>query len=105
KIYIPLGTYFPLMTRNHFERGVVEAGIVEVIFAIGLIVGGALLGLLGDRFDKIKTMAVGMLLMGIALFISGIVPPSLFIAFIVMAGLVGLSGPLFSAPFYAFIQT
>ena len=104
-LYIPLGTYFPLMTRNHFERGVVEAGIVEVIFAIGLIVGGALLGLLGDRFDKIKTMAVGMLLMGIALFISGIVPPSLFIAFIVMAGLVGLSGPLFSAPFYAFIQT
>lgn len=104
-LYIPLGTYFPLMTRNYFERGVVEAGIVEVIFAIGLIVGGSLLGVLGDRFDKIKTMAAGMLLMGIALFISGIVPPSLFIAFIVMAGLVGLSGPLFSAPFYAFIQT
>lgn len=43
--------------------------------------------------------------MGAALFISGIVSPSLFIIFIVMAGLVGLSGPIFSAPFYAFIQT
>lgn len=104
-LYIPLGTYFPLMTRNHFEKGVVEAGIVEVIFAIGLIVGGALLAVIGDRFDKIKTMASGMLLMGIALFLSGIVSPSLFITFIVMAGLVGLSGPLFSAPFYALIQT
>lgn len=104
-LYIPLGTYFPLMTRNHFEKGVVEAGIVEVMFAIGLILGSSLLGVLGDRFDKIKTMAAGMLLMGIALFISGIVSPSLFILFIVMAGLVGLSGPLFSAPFYAFIQT
>jgi len=50
-------------------------------------------------------MAAGMLLMGAALFISGIVSPSLFIIFIVMAGLVGLSGPIFSAPFYAFIQT
>lgn len=104
-LYIPLGTYFPLMTRNHFERGVVEAGIVEIVFAIGLILGGSLIGVLGDRFDKIKTMAAGMLLMGATLFISGIVSPSLFIVFIVMAGLVGLSGPLFSAPFYAFIQT
>ncbi len=104
-LYIPLGTYFPLMTRNHFERGVVEAGIVEIVFAIGLILGGSILGVIGDRFDKIKTMATGMLLMGVALFISGIVPPSLFIVFLVMAGLVGLSGPLFSAPFYAFIQT
>ncbi|WP_068672124.1 MFS transporter [Oceanobacillus sp. Castelsardo] len=104
-LYIPLGTYFPLMTRNHFEKGVVEAGIVEVIFATGLIVGGALLGVLGDRFDKIKTMTAGILLMGVALFISGIVSPSLFIVFLVMAGLVGLSGPLFSVPFYAFIQT
>ncbi|UNJ81104.1 MFS transporter [Metabacillus dongyingensis] len=39
-LYIPLGTYFPLITRNHFEKGVVEAGIVEIAFAIGLIVGG-----------------------------------------------------------------
>lgn len=43
--------------------------------------------------------------MGIALFISGTLSPNLFYGFIVMAGLVGVSGPLFSAPFYAFIQT
>lgn len=104
-LYIPLGTYFPLMTRDYFNRGVVEAGIVEIIFAAGLIAGGALLGVLGDRLDKIKTMAAGMLLMGVALFISGIVSSSLFIVFSVMAGLIGLSGPLFSAPFYALIQT
>ena len=104
-LYIPLGTYFPLMTRDYFNRGVVEAGIVEIIFAAGLIAGGALLGVLGDRLDKVKTMAAGMLLMGVALFISGIVSPSLFIVFSVMAGLIGLSGPLFSAPFYALIQT
>ncbi|MEK3936332.1 MFS transporter [Sporosarcina sp. FSL W7-1349] len=104
-LYIPLGTYFPLITRNHFERGVVEAGVVEVVFAVGLIVGGSLLGVLGDRFDKVKTMAAGMMLMGIALSISGLLSPSLFYIFVVLAGLVGLSGPLFSGPFYAFIQT
>lgn len=104
-LYIPLGTYFPLITRNHFEKGVVEAGIVEVAFAIGLIVGGALLGMLGDRFDKIKTMTVGMVLMGSALLISGLLSPSLFYVFVGLAGLVGLAGPLFSGPFYAFIQT
>lgn len=104
-LYIPLGTYFPLITRNHFERGVVEAGIVEMVFAVGLIVGGSLLGILGDRFDKTKTMATGMILMGIALVISGLLSPPFFYAFVVLAGLVGLAGPLFSGPFYAFIQT
>lgn len=104
-LYIPLGTYFPLMTRNHFEKGVVEAGMVEVVFAIGLIAGGSLLGVIGDRFNKVKTLVTGMMLMGVALFISGLLSPSLFFIFIVLAGLVGLSGPLFSAPFYAFIQT
>lgn len=104
-LYIPLGTYFPLMTRNHFEKGVVEAGIVEVVFALGLIAGGSLLGVIGDRFDKIKTLVTGMMLMGVALSISGLLTPSLFFVFVVLAGLVGLSGPLFSAPFYAYIQT
>lgn len=104
-LYMPIGIYFPLMVRNHFERGVVEAGIVEIVFAIGLIVGASLLGVLGDRFDKIKIMATGMTLMGVALFISGLLAPSLFNLFVVMSCLVGLSGPLFSAPFYAYIQT
>jgi len=103
-LFIPVGTYFPLMVRNHFEKGVVEAGIVEIVFAIGLIVGASLLGVLGDRFDKVKTMAAGMILMGISLFISGLLLPSMFYVFVVLSFLVGLAGPLFSAPFYAFIQ-
>ncbi|AMQ06282.1 MULTISPECIES: MFS transporter [Sporosarcina] len=103
-LFIPVGTYFPLMVRNHFEKGVVEAGIVEIVFAIGLIVGASFLGVLGDRFDKVKTMAAGMILMGISLFISGLLLPSMFYVFVVMSFLVGLAGPLFSAPFYAFIQ-
>ncbi|WP_338652472.1 MFS transporter [Sporosarcina psychrophila] len=103
-LFIPVGTYFPLMVRNHFEKGVVEAGIVEIVFAIGLIVGASFLGVLGDRFDKVKTMAAGMILMGISLFISGLLLPSMFYVFVVMSFLVGLASPLFSAPFYAFIQ-
>ncbi|MBD1383139.1 MFS transporter [Metabacillus arenae] len=104
-LYIPLGTYLPLMTRNHFEKGVVEAGLVEIVFAIGLIAGGSIIGVLGDRFDKVKIMAAGMMLMGVALFFSGFLTPSLIYVFVVLCGLVGLSGPLFSAPFYAYIQT
>ena len=50
-------------------------------------------------------MAIGMLLMGLALFFSGLLSPSLFFIFIILSGLVGFSGPLFSAPFYAYIQT
>lgn len=40
------------MTRNHFGKGVVEAGTVEIAFAIGLIVGGSLLGIIGINLKK-----------------------------------------------------
>ncbi|MBD2868685.1 MFS transporter [Paenibacillus sp. IB182493] len=104
-LFIPIGTYFPLMVRNHFGKGVVEAGVVETVFAIGLIAGASLVGVLGDRLDKIKTMAAGMALMGIALCLSGLLPSSGYYAFVVMSALIGISGPLFSAPFYAYVQT
>ncbi|WP_281864792.1 MFS transporter [Planomicrobium okeanokoites] len=104
-LYIPLGTYFPLMVRNHFEKGVIEAGIVEITFAIGLIFGGVLVGFIGDRYSKGKTMAAGMALLGGALLISGLLVPEAFFVFIGLSFLMGVSGPLFSAPFYAFIQT
>lgn len=104
-LYIPLGTYFPLMVRNHFERGVMEAGVVEITFAIGLIFGGVLVGFVGDRYSKGKTMAAGMALLGGALLISGLLAPAAFYVFIGLSFFMGLSGPLFSAPFYAFVQT
>lgn len=103
-LYIPLGTYFPLMVRNHFDRGVVEAGIVEITFAIGLIFGGALVGLIGDRFSKGKSMASGMALLGGSLLISGLLNPTAFVVFIGLSFFMGLSGPIFSAPFYALVQ-
>lgn len=85
-LYIPVGTYFPLMTRNHFEKGIVEAGVIEIVFAVGLILGGLLMGVIGDRFEKMKLIVIGMTLMGIAIFISGTLPSTLFYGFIVMAG-------------------
>lgn len=103
-LYIPLGTYFPLMVRNHFDRGVVEAGIVEITFAIGLIFGGVLVGLVGDRFSKGKSMASGMALLGGSLLISGLLNPTAFVVFIGLSFFMGLSGPIFSAPFYALVQ-
>ena len=104
-LYIPLGTYFPLMTQAHFQEGVVQAGMVEMVFAAGLILGGALLGFIGDRFDKIKLMSFGMALMGGALLVSGLLPSNLFYGFMGTSALVGIAGPLFSAPYYAYIQS
>ncbi|WP_282093707.1 MFS transporter [Bacillus sp. N447-1] len=76
------------------------AGLVEVIFAIGLIAGSSLLGILGDRFNKIKTIIIGMFIMGLSLGFSGLLSPSMFCLFVVMSFSIGLS-----APFYAYIQS
>ncbi len=104
-LYIPLGTYFPLMTRNHFGLGVIEAGIVEIAFAAGLIAGGMAMGVLGDRFNKIKTMAFGVALLGGALSFSGLLDAAYFYGFAAAAVVAGFSGPVFSSPFYAYVQS
>ncbi len=46
-----------------------------------MIVGASLFGGLGDRFDKIKTMVAGMVLVGGALFIFGVVFAATFYGF------------------------
>ncbi|MBE6091524.1 MAG: MFS transporter [Clostridium beijerinckii] len=104
-IYIPIGSLFPLIVSSHFNGGAVEAGFAEIAFAVGMLIGSTLIGIIGERYKKVKIIGYSVLLSGIALTISGLLPSNIFIGFLVMSALIGLSGPLYSASFYVLIQS
>lgn len=99
-IYMPVNALFPLMSMEYFGGTTTHASIVEIIFAAGMLLGGILLGVWGGFKNRGISILVSLMLMGIALTISGLLPTSGLVIFIVCSGLMG-----FSSPFYNGVQT
>lgn len=103
-VYIPVGSLFPLMTRQHFAGGAFHASVVEVAFGGGMLIGSLFVGVLADRLGGVRLTTYGVLLLGAALVASGFVPASAFWLFVVASFVMGVSAPAFSAPMMAMLQ-
>lgn len=99
-IYMPIGTLYPLISMSYFGGTFVESGVVEVAFAAGTLLGSVALGIWGDKIDKIGSIAKSIGGMGIGLVITGMLPPSGFKVFVVLATMMGAT-----IPFYWGVQT
>lgn len=99
-IYMPIGTLYPLICMSYFGGTFVESSIVEVVFASGTLLGSIVLGVWGDKIDKIGAIAKSIGVMGVGLVITGLLPQSGFKVFIVLAAMMGAT-----IPFYYGVQT
>ncbi len=104
-LYMPINALFPLMTRAHFNGGAGAASIAELAFGAGMLIGSLAIGALSARFSGVRLVAAGILLIGTALAISGLLPSSAFWAFAVLCVAMGVSAPMFGAPLTAMFQT
>ncbi len=46
-IFMPAASLYPLMTIGYFNGTVGEAGLIEVVYSIGMLLGGAVIGIFG----------------------------------------------------------
>jgi DHA3 family macrolide efflux protein-like MFS transporter len=99
-IYMPINALYPLMSMDYFSGTPLHASIAEIAFAAGMLVGGLILGLLGGFKKKILLMTASILLMGMSLAVSGLLPIHGFAIFALCCLLMGLS-----VPFYSGVQT
>lgn len=99
-IYMPIGTLYPLICMSYFGGTFTESSIVEIVFAFGTLLGSIALGRWGEKLDKIGAIKKSIGGMGIGLIITGLLPPSGFKAFVVLATLMGIT-----IPFYYGVQT
>ncbi len=102
--FMPLATLFPLMTLSHFGLGGYSASLVEAVFAVGMILGGALLSALASKWKDTTYMSLSLAVIGLTCLISGALGGGAFAAFAVLSFFMGAAGPLFNGPYMAMIQ-
>ncbi len=103
-LYSPINALFPLMTLDYFAKTTVEASIAEIAFSIGMLVGGVVLGGTGGIKNRGIAIPFSILVMGLPIGISGILPHNGFWFFAAMCIVMGVSVPFYNGPVMALIQ-
>jgi len=102
---IPAFSLLPLLVKDYFGGGAIQLGWVESAMGIGMIVGGALLGIWGGFERKILTSMMGLTGMGVGTLILALAPASAMLLAVGGALLVGLMSPITMGPFFAVVQS
>lgn len=81
--FMPIAALFPLMSMSYFNGTPVHASIAEIAFAGGMLAGGILLSIWGGFKNRILSIGLSILVMGVSIAVSGLLPSSAFPAFAV----------------------
>jgi DHA3 family macrolide efflux protein-like MFS transporter len=102
---MPISVLFPLMTLNHFSGNAFQMSLIEIAWGIGMLTGGAFLGIQKKQLSKIILLNTAYLLLGGSFFFSGLLSPSAFASFVLLTFLGGISGTIFYSSFMVIVQT
>ncbi|KAF1306030.1 MFS transporter [Enterococcus saccharolyticus] len=105
-IFMPAASMYPLMTMEYFGRSVGDAGLIEVIYAGGMLLGGTIIGMFGKWKNRMQPILLAYLVMGVTIGLSGTLPTTNkgFIWFIILNALAGFATPYFNTLLMAMIQ-
>ncbi|MFC3197992.1 MFS transporter [Parapedobacter deserti] len=101
---MPVAVLFPLLTLQHFGGGKFEMSVIEVVWGIGMLVGGGLLGVFKPSLNKVIIINSMHILLGISLAVSGLLPASGFIFFTALTILGGVAASIYNASFTTVLQ-
>lgn len=101
---MPISVLFPLMTLEHFSGSAFEISIIEVVWGIGMLIGGAIMGIKRFSINQVVLLNSMYLILGISFALSGLLPKEGFILFAVLTTLGGISAAIYSSSFTAIIQ-
>lgn len=104
--FMPLSSYYPLMTSNYFHLEAFHASIVEFTFALGMMATSLAVGLFGHIKNKLLFAHLGLFGIALTSLISGLVPPNMtgFWVFAVVCLFMGGSGNFYGIPTIAYMQ-
>lgn len=93
--YMPISALYPLMSMGYFHGTPTHASIAEIAFAGGMLAGGILLSVWGGFKNRIFSIGFSVIMMGVSITISGLLPPNAFIIFAICCTFMGLSSPFY----------
>lgn len=104
--FMPLSTFYPLMTSDYFKASAWHAGAVEFLFAAGMMVCAAVLSVCGNIKNKLLWIHIAMFGMGFSGLLAGLIPPTItmFWLFAALCCLMGATMNLYNTPLTTYMQ-
>lgn len=104
--FAPLSSFYPLMTSDFFQLTAMHGSIVETSFAVGMLVVALLFGSVLQVRHKIRASYIGLIGMGIATLICGLLPPYFtgWLVFTVGCCFMGAFSNVHTIPLTAYMQ-
>lgn len=94
------------MTLNYFRGDTFDMSIIEVIWSVGMLIGGGFMGL---KYMKLINKPIAMncttIIMGVCFLASGLLPISGFIAFATLTAITGFACAIYWGSFTVILQT
>lgn len=105
-LFMPAVSMYPLMTLTYFQGTIQQAGLIEVIYSVGMLAGGIVIGIFGKWQDRMKPILLAYFIIGISYIICGYLPGNQkgFFYFVLLNALCGLATPFFNTLLMAMIQ-
>ncbi|MBL7736586.1 MAG: MFS transporter [Chitinophagaceae bacterium] len=101
---MPVAVIFPLMTLEHFKGTTFQMSMIEAAWGVGMLLGGLLVGVIKWPFNKALAINLMHVILGSTLALSGMLPPSGYLLFVVLTGLGGAAATVYQSCFTAIIQ-
>jgi len=100
----PVFSLIPLLVKEHFAGTAWHFGAIEAAAGIGMLTGGVVLSLWGGFKRRVSTTLVGLVCLGLSIFLLGMMPANMFILAVAMAVLAGFMIPMIDGPLLAILQ-
>jgi DHA3 family macrolide efflux protein-like MFS transporter len=101
---MPVAVLFPLMTLEHFQGNAFQVSLVEVLWGVGALAGGAIMGARIYRINKVLLLNLMYIVVGLTFFFSGILSSGGFAVFAILTAIGGVSGAVYNSTFTAIVQ-
>ncbi|GAB6930586.1 MFS transporter [Paenibacillus sp. JCM 10914] len=92
----------PLQVARSFGDDYWRLTAIEIAFSVGMMVGGAIIASWGGFKNKVHTMTIASLIMGVCTFALGIVP--FFWIYLAVMAVFGVAMPIFTTPTTVLLQ-
>lgn len=102
---MPIVALLPLMTLKNFSGTPYQVSLVELLFGLGTLIGGVMLGIWNPRVRKVVMINVSYITLGVSFAVSGLLPSSAFLFYAAITVVQGITIPFYSGPFTALLQT
>ncbi len=103
--YMPVSVLLPLMTANYFGGKEFAISLVEIVWGVGALVGGAIIGTKVYKINRIVLLNISYLICGVSVLISGLLSTEGFNWFVSLIAIGGIAGGIYNSLFTGIVQT